>query len=285
MKRLLAAIAALALLALPAGARLAVNNLSSFGARTVAAAGGGTPVVFQAGAAYADDVEAVGAGNFENLFSVSHTKDVDTTLILVAIQMPGQATDTQWPTAGTGTNVKYCGSAMTYVASSQVELDPDFTDNDNFQLSLWWLRGPSAGACAIDFLQDETAVTGGTGGATPPFAVAFGVLEFSEVISSGDPFEGVTTTTTSGVTGSITLTPTLGRMGIWASARDGSSTIGTTAPTVNFGTVDGNFALGTSYHHNVGHYDAAGSKTITLTWGAGVSRNAALAGFHLKPNP
>lgn len=294
MKRLLAAIAALALLALPAGARLAVNNLSSFGSRPVAAAGGGTPVVFEAGTAYVDSTEAAGTAPFEYKFEFTHTKDPDTTMLLVAISEPGENDNTTWLTPGTGSTVSYCGAPMTYVTASQAFTNTiGFDDNDDFHVTWWWLRGPSAGSCTLQWNDDELGAgtqdhndgSGGTG--DPPADVTAVVLEFSQVISSGDPFDAVTVVNADGgVTGDITLTPSgAAKMAIWAAGRDGNTTIGNAPPTVNFGTVDGHISSGTAYATSGGHYDAVGSKSMTITWGAGVSRTSGISGMHLKPNP
>lgn len=280
MIRVLAALlVGLALLAGTADARLTVNNLSSFGARSVAAAGG---VTYQAAAAYVDTATNGANGAFEWTFAATHTKDPDTDFILVAIGLSGSSLETAWPTPTTGLTITYCGSAMTYVTASEAQSAPSSFTN-NVQTTWWWLRGPSSGACIIQ-ANVEGAGAGGMGNnSAEPDNITFGVEEYTGVKSSGTPYENVNTAATTGTTGAISLTATLGRLAVWASNHDGDFTLNGAMPSVDFGTVDANLGNLNTHHVDVGHYDASGSKTITLTWGSSVSRNAALSGLHLLP--
>lgn len=282
IKRLPLLAAAILALAGVAHADFGINNLIGFAAKR-AAVGGGTPVSFITSGQHEDTASSAN-GTWEYSFSVSHTKNAAADFIIVATTFPnGSGGWINWPTSGTGTRMQYCASAMTLVASSQATTS--VIASAGYGIEWWYIRGPSSGACNIVFDIEGTGAGGVGINTEPPKQGDFLVMEFANVKSSGTPYEGVNTTSNAtGTTGSLTLTPTTATMAAWGSTRAQSSTIGSVAPSVNIGTVDINFANTSDEHDNAGHYDAAGAKTFTLTWGAGVSRAHGISGFHLLPN-
>ncbi len=263
-------------------ADLGVTKFIGLGVKRATAAGG-TPVSFVTSASYSDSTDS-GVGT-TSTFSATHTKDANTTFIVVATVEPGENdNDPTWP-AGSGYNVTYCGSPMTFITGSKATSDPDASDNDNFMITWWYIRGPSAGACTVQTSFSEFSQHNDISG-DPPNSIQFLIEEFKDVLSAGTPYDAVNTVSNaSGTTGSITLTPSgSATMSVYGIAKDGSSTIAGAVPSVNLGSVDQNIFSGTSYHQNSSHYDASGAKSFTWTWGSGISRLHGISGFHLLPN-
>lgn len=278
---LTAAVLFVLVLALASGlayAQLSVTNLIGFGAKRSSAAAGAS-VTYITSSVQNDSTDSGLLGT--STFSVSNTKDANTTMIFVATVERGENDNTQWATTpGTAYTVTYCGSPMTYVTGSVAHNTGQYDSSDDFEVLWWYIRGPSSGACTLQSTFSETTAHADSS-EDPPASFGFLIFEVSGAKSSGDPFEGVNTTEGSGTSVSLTLTPTLGTMALYAISHEGSIAEAGAAPSVNLGSVDINLSNGTTYHHNGSHYDAAGAKAFTWTWAGGASQVPAVSGFHI----